>query len=107
MSIFKHIARAVNPTRPKTHRDVEFMVDDPSGSSSGMYFKSPDEAAGNAIARAMSHGGEVYIDVLVSSAAGARWYRGNSEGEDEYEDDPDASVFERIVVRADSQGRVA
>ena len=60
-----------------------------------------------AVSLAMSDGRPHHIDVLVHSAAGARWYRGSSDGEEEYEEDPEASVFERIEVRADSQGRVA
>lgn len=92
--------------RASTHKDVEYMVEDPSRPGTEMYFKKADEAAGNAIGRAMSHGGEVYIDVLVSSRAGAKWYRGTYEGEEEYDEDPDASVFERIIVRAESIGRV-
>ena len=55
----------------------------------------------------MSHGSAVNLDVLVHSPAGARWYRGSPEGAAEYEDDPDASVFDRIVVNAESLGRVS
>ena len=81
------------------------MVDDASGRP--RYFKSSNEAAGFAISLAMSHGRSVNIDVLVHSPAGARWYRGTSEGVDEYNEDPDASVFDRIVVSAESIGRVS
>ncbi|HSX22535.1 MAG TPA: hypothetical protein VLE97_07165 [Gaiellaceae bacterium] len=91
--------------RPQTHKDVEYMVDDASGRP--RYFKSSNEAAGFAISIAMSRGQEVNIDVLVHSSAGARWYRGSSDGVDEYNEDPEASVFDRIVVRAESQGRIS
>ena len=91
--------------RPQTHKDVEYMVDDASGRP--RYFKSSNEAAGFAISIAMSRGQDVNIDVLVHSPAGARWYRGSSDGVDEYNEDPEASVFDRIVVRAESQGRIS
>lgn len=91
--------------RAQTHRDVEYAVDDASGRQ--RIFKSSNEAAGFAIALAMSHGQPVNLDVLVHSPAGARWYRGSSDGAEEYAEDPDASVFDRIVVSAESIGRVA
>ena len=91
--------------RPQTHKDVEYAVDDANGRQ--RTFKSSNEAAGFAISLAMSQGKAVHIDVLVHSPAGARWYRGSSDGVTEYEDDPDASVFDRIVVSAESIGRVS
>lgn len=91
--------------RPQTHADVEYAVDDASGKQ--RIFKSSNEAAGFAISLAMSHGKDVNLDVLVYSPSGARWYRGTSEGVDEYNEDPDASVFDRIIVRAESIGRVS
>ena len=91
--------------RPQTHKDVEYAVDDASGRQ--RIFRSSNEAAGFAISLAMSHGSAVNLDVLVHSPAGARWYRGSPEGAAEYEDDPDASVFDRIVVNAESLGRVS
>ena len=90
--------------RPQTHKDVEYAVDDASGRQ--RTFKSSNEAAGFAISLAMSHGRSVNLDVLVHSPAGARWYRG-PDGVTEYEEDPDASVFDRIVVSAESTGRVS
>lgn len=91
--------------RAQTHKDVEYMVDDASGKP--RYFKSSNEAAGFAISIAMSRGQPAHIDVLVHSPAGARWYRGSSDGVDEYNEDPDASVFDRIIVNAESTGRVS
>jgi hypothetical protein len=87
----------------KTHKDVEFAVDDASGQQH--IFRTFDEAAGFAVALAVSDGRPHNIDVLVYSKAGARWWAGD-EGAEEFEEDPEASVFERIVVRADSLGRV-
>ncbi len=86
------------------HKDVEFAVDDALGNQ--RTFKSFDEAAGFAVSMAASMGKDVNLDVLVWSKAGAKAY-GGSSGVEVYEEDPDASVFERIVVRADAQGRVA
>ena len=104
MSIFRHLARAANPERAKTHKDVEYAVDDFSGNE--RIFKKFDEAAGFAIAKAASRGEDVNLDVLVWSRAGAKWYQGD-DGAEVYDEDPDASVFERIIVRANSIGRVA
>ena len=91
--------------RPQTHKDVEYAVNDASGKQ--RIFKSSNEAAGFALSLAMSHGGSVNLDVLVHSPAGARWYRGSSDGVEEYNEDPDASVFDRIIVTAESTGRVS
>jgi hypothetical protein len=91
--------------RAKTHKDVEYSVNDASGRE--RIFKTPDEATVFAVSLALSDGGPHNIDVLVHSVKGAYWYRGSTDGEDEYEEDPEASVFERIVIRADSQGRIA
>ncbi len=92
--------------RAKKHKDVEYMVEGPAGAET-MYFNTSEEASAIAIARSISRGGEpVLIDVLVSSKAGARFY-GGDWAEEEYEEDPEASVFERITVRASSEGRVS
>jgi len=88
----------------RTHRDVEYAVDDASGKE--RIFKTANEAAGFAVSLAISDGRPHYIDVLIYSVEGAHWYRGNSDGDDAYNEDPEASVFDRIEVRADAQGRV-
>jgi len=85
--------------RKNTHKDVEFAVGD-------SYYDSFDEAAGAAVSRAASRGEDVFLDVLVSSKAGAKWFAGD-DGIETYEDDPDASVFDRVVIKADSTGRIA
>jgi hypothetical protein len=87
-------------------KDVEYAVNGASGKQ--RIFKTPGEASAFAVAMSMSRGGDpIHLDVLVYSAAGARAYRGSSDGAEEYKEDPDASVFDRIVVRADAIGRVA
>jgi hypothetical protein len=89
--------------RARSHKDVEYAVNDASGRE--RIFKSADEAAGFAIALALSDGRHHDIDVLVYSRAGAVWYGGDSGGF-EYDEDPEASVFYRIRVDATSHGRV-
>lgn len=87
----------------RTHRDVEFAVDDASGNE--RIFKTFDEAAGFAVGLAVS-GRRSHVDVLVSTRAGAKWW-GGDDAVQIYDEDPEASVFERIVVQASSEGRVA
>lgn len=89
--------------RTKTHKDVEYAVSDASGRE--RIFRTFDEAAGFAVSLALSDGRPHYIDVLIYSEKGAEWY-GGSEATDEYREDPEASVFERIEVRTTSLGRV-
>lgn len=88
--------------RAKTHKDVEFAVDDASGNE--RIFKKFDEAAGFAVSLAAS-GRATKIDVLIHSRAGARWW-GDDHAVEEYNSDPDASVSERIQITAESIGRV-
>jgi len=99
--------RARNADRPRgaaaTHADVEFAVDDASGEE--RIFQTFDEAAGFAAGLALSTGRRIELDVLVMSRAGAEWW-GGSDGGDDYDDDPEASVFERLVLDVTSQGRV-
>ena len=83
----------------KSHKDVEFFVADKEA------VRTFAEAAQNAIAESASTGQPVTIDVVVWSRAGAKWWAGD-EGVEQYKDDPEASVFERIVVQAQSQGRI-
>jgi len=86
----------------KTHQDVDFAVDDASGQE--RTFKRFDEAAGFAVALAAS-GRDVDLDVLIWSRAGARFY-GGDEAVSQYDEDPEASVFERLQIRVNPIGRV-
>jgi hypothetical protein len=88
----------------KTHRDVEFAVDDAGGVE--RIFQTFNEAAGFALAVGAAHGEPINIDVLVSSEAGAAWWGGDAAVES-YRADPDASVSDRVVVRVEHVGRVA
>jgi hypothetical protein len=78
---------------------LEFVVGDAD------HFESFDEAAAEAVSRSATQGVDVTIDVLVYDADDARAWGGEA-AVDSYDEDPDASVFERIVVKAYSRGRV-
>jgi hypothetical protein len=87
----------------RTHKDVEFAVDDASGNE--RIFSTYGEAAAFAIAVAASRGKTVNLDVLVYSEAGAHAW-GGEDAVEQYLDDPEASVFDRIIIAADSVGRI-
>jgi hypothetical protein len=80
-----------------THDDVDFVVD-------GTMFKKFDDAAQFAVHKAWSDG-EATIDVLVWSRKGARWLGGDSAVK-EYDEDPDASVFNRLEITVNDLGRI-
>lgn len=86
------------------HKDVEFMVEGGRGGSED-YFPTFNAAAGEAVQRAISNGETVNLDVLISSKAGAKAY-GGDDAVEAYEEDPDASVFERFEISVNAAGRV-
>jgi len=86
----------------RKHKDVEYHVERPDGETD--IYEYAGDAAGHAIALAMG-GKPATIDVVVWSQAGARHYLGD-EGVDQYREDPEASVFDHIVVKAESLGRI-
>lgn len=88
-------------TRKKTHKDVEFMVERGKDVD---YFKRFDDAAAAAVHQAVARG-ESAIDVLVWSRSGARWL-GGDDAVEQYDEDPEASVFERIELKANMVGRI-
>lgn len=87
----------------KTHKDVEYAV---AGASIGRdsNFKTFDEAAAHAVVIALTRG-KADIDVLIWSESGAKFY-GGDDAVDQYNEDPEASVFERFEVRVNAVGRV-
>jgi hypothetical protein len=96
--------RIVRPRGASTsHKDVEFAVDDNRGDEH--IFKTFEEAAAFAAGLALTTGVRIEIDVLVHSRDGAVWWSGNDGGE-QYDDDPDASVFDRLVMTIKSSGKV-
>ncbi len=88
--------------RQGPHPDVEFAVDDASGKE--RIFKDPVEAQLFALNMAMSRG-ESAIDVLIWSEDGAQAY-GGSDAVDRYNEDPEASVFERYEISVNFVGMV-
>lgn len=86
------------------HKDVEFHV---SAGEKTKVLKTFGEAASLALAMSASRGGEeAVIDVIIYSVSGARWWNGD-HGVETYREDPDASVSQRISVRAQDRGRIA
>lgn len=85
-------------------KDLEFAVDDASGRE--RIFPTFDEAAAFAVSLSVSTGRKVNIDVLAFSRKAAAAWSG-SYGEEQYDEDPDASVHDRIEIRANDVGRVA
>lgn len=83
---------------------LEFAVNDASGEE--RIFSSFDKACGFAVGIAASTGRNVHVDVLVHSRSAAKAWAGEY-GTEVYDEDPDASVFQRIVVRAEDRGRIA
>jgi hypothetical protein len=72
-------------------------------------FNTPDwkAACEAAVSSSASRGGElVTIDVLTWTREAARAWAGE-HGVELYDEDPDASVFERFEVRARSTGRIS
>lgn len=87
----------------ETHPDVEFAVTDEGGQEHT--FSDWDEAAGLAIGIALSTGRRINLDVLIWSEEGADFY-GGAPAVDQFNEDPEASVFERIEITANNLGRV-
>ena len=89
----------------RKHKDIEYAVNDIGGGQKT--FRDLSEACAYAVLQSMQMGGKyTNLDILVYSESGARALEGES-GVEEYREDPDASVFKRIAIKADDQGRVA
>lgn len=87
----------------REHKDVEFQV---SSGEASKYVKKWSDATATAIAMSASRGGEeAVIDVLVHSRAGAKHWESDA-GVEKYDSDPDASVFQRISIRAVDRGMI-
>ena len=85
---------------------VEFAVDNLAVPAEEQIFDHLGDAMEFAASCSIARCGEKrYVDVLVySRQAAKRW--GGDEAVEMYDEDPDASVHERIVVTAESIGRV-
>jgi hypothetical protein len=87
-----------------THKDVEYEVGD-RRHGTRKHFKKFDEAAAYAVVIAASGVSRVHLDTLCWSEAGAR-FLGGDDGVEQYREDPDASVFDRIEIDVNNVGRV-
>lgn len=88
----------------RKHKDLEFAVDDASGKE--RIFKTFDEAAGFAVVVGFGHGEPVNLDVLCWSRAAAKAWGGHDAAE-QYDEDPEASVHDRLEISVNYVGRVA
>ncbi len=87
-----------------THKEVEFAVSDNRGEEH--IFKTFEEAIAFAGHLALTSTVRIDLDVLVYGRDGATWW-GGTDGAEDYDEDPEASVFDRLHVKVTSQGRVA
>lgn len=85
-----------------SHPDISFAVDDEHGIEH--VYDSFDEAAAFALKVAVSQG-ESELDVLVFSEEGADAY-GGDDAVAQFNEDPEASVFERLEIQVNNVGRV-
>ena len=86
------------------HKDLEFSVDDAQGHEK--IFKDFDKACGFAVSLSASTGQTKFVDVLIYSKAAAHVW-GGDEAVENYMEDPEASVSDRIKIDAQAIGRVA
>jgi len=89
------------------HPDVEYEVAEFVGKSgtTKRVFPTFDQAAAFAFSVAASRG-ETTLDVLIWSEEGARAY-GGDDAVRRYNEDPEASVFERFEIKINAAGRVS
>jgi hypothetical protein len=85
----------------RTHKDVEYHVE---GLGRTQIFTDPRDAF-VAVGDACVSRGEATLDVVIWSKAGAKAY-GGDDAVERYEEDPEASVFERFEFRCNAVGRV-
>lgn len=89
---------------PRSH-DLEFHVSD-EGSTDSTIFHDFDKACAFAASRSMSTGGTMTIDVVTWTRKAARDWGGEAAAES-YDEDPEASVHDRLLIKAESLGHVA
>jgi hypothetical protein len=88
----------------RRHPDVDVEVSSTNRGEESFRLKTFDEAASKAILIAIATGGSV-LDVVVHSRAGAKFV-GGDDGAASYDEDPEASVFERFQIKVNAQGIV-
>lgn len=84
--------------------DVEYVVSGGRDKSVGKIYDSVNEASAYAMLLLLSTG-KARLDVVIHGVEGARKY-GGDEAVATYEDDPDASVFERYEFTCNALGKV-
>ncbi|MDX2023256.1 MAG: hypothetical protein SF187_23685 [Deltaproteobacteria bacterium] len=87
--------------RGESHSDVEYVVD---CRGTQRIYGTFDEALSAAFGVAVSSG-RAQLDVLIYSEEGAEVFGGDS-AVDEYNEDPEASVFRRFEIKVNDRGRV-
>ena len=90
---------------PHKSSNLEFHVG-AENTTDAKIFTNFKEACAAAISEACSHGVTMHIDVITWTKAAARKWAGDY-GVEVYNEDPDASVHERIVIKAEATGHVA
>jgi hypothetical protein len=86
-------------------KDLEFHVCKKGETKAEKILDDFDMACGYAVALATRSGEAIVIDVVTWSKLAARAWNGE-EGVAIYEEDPESSVHERIVMRATTEGPV-
>lgn len=87
--------------RGETHQDLEYVV---SVAGAERAYPTLDEALMQAFSVALSEG-TTCLDVLVYSQEGAETF-GGDDAVEEYQEDPEASVFRRFEIKVNDLGRV-
>jgi len=87
-------------------KDLEFHVSPEKGGYTASIHKTFTKACADAVSQAVSSGITMHIDVVAWSKSAAKAWAGD-HGVEVYKEDPEASVHERIVIKADSLGRIA
>ncbi len=82
--------------------DLEFHVNVDSGTT---IYKAFEQAIAMAVSYSLSNNVKAYVDVVVWSKQAAHDWAGDN-GVTQYQEDPDASVFERIGVRVTLEGQI-
>jgi hypothetical protein len=86
-------------------KDLEFHVSREGSTETLKVLKSFADASQFAVSAAVDSGTAMVIDVVTWSQPAARAWGGEAAVEI-YQEDPDSSVHERIVIKAESQGPV-
>lgn len=87
----------------RMHKDVSYHVNNSQGEE--QVFDYFDEAAGFAALQAATSG-KANLDIVVHSPHGAK-FLGGDNALAKYKEDPEASVFERLVIKVDAIGSVS